>query len=34
MDTFHVLGVMTLCAIPLLFLTKHFKVGGKAPAGH
>jgi MFS transporter, DHA2 family, multidrug resistance protein len=34
MDCFHLLGVMTLCAVPLLFLTRHFKVGGKAPAGH
>ena len=34
MDCFHLLGVMTFCAVPLLFLTKHFKVGGKAPAGH
>jgi DHA2 family multidrug resistance protein len=34
MDCFHLLAVMTFCAIPLLFLTKNFKVGGKAPAGH
>ena len=34
MDTFYVLAMMTFCAIPLLFLTKNFKVGGKAPAGH
>ena len=34
MDTFRVLAIMTFCAVPLLFLTKHFKVGGKAPAGH
>jgi MFS transporter, DHA2 family, multidrug resistance protein len=33
MDCFHVLGVMTLCAVPFLFLTRNFKVGG-APSGH
>jgi DHA2 family multidrug resistance protein len=34
MDCFHVLGVVTLIAAPLVLLTKGFKVGGKAPAGH
>ena len=34
MDCFHILGVMTLIAAPLVLLTKSFKVGGKAPAGH
>jgi DHA2 family multidrug resistance protein len=34
MDCFHLLGVMTFCAVPLLWLTRNFKVGGKAPAGH
>ena len=34
MDCFYVLGVMTLLAAPLVLLTKGFKVGGKAPAGH
>jgi DHA2 family multidrug resistance protein len=34
MDCFYVLGVMTLIAAPLVLLTKSFKVGGKAPAGH
>jgi len=34
MDCFHVLGIATLIAAPLVLLTKSFKVGGKAPAGH
>ncbi len=34
MDCFHVIGVITLIAAPLALLTKNFKVGGKAPAGH
>jgi MFS transporter, DHA2 family, multidrug resistance protein len=34
MDCFHVIGVITLIAAPLVLLTKTFKVGGKAPAGH
>ena len=34
MDCFEVIGVMTLVAAPLVLLTKHFKLGGKAPAGH
>jgi DHA2 family multidrug resistance protein len=34
MDCFFILGVITLIAAPLVLLTKSFKVGGKAPAGH
>lgn len=34
MDCFHILGVMTLIAAPLVLLTKTFKVGGEASAGH
>ena len=34
MDCFHVLGIMTLVAAPLVLLTKYFKVGGKAPEAH
>ena len=34
MDCFHIIGVITLIAAPLVLLTKSFKIGGKAPAGH
>ena len=34
MDCFHLIGVITLIAAPLVLLTKKFKVGGKAPVGH
>jgi MFS transporter, DHA2 family, multidrug resistance protein len=34
MDCFHILAVLTLCAIPLLLFTRKFTVAGKAPAGH
>jgi DHA2 family multidrug resistance protein len=34
MDCFHLIGIITLIAAPLVLVTKHFKVGGKAPAGH
>jgi len=34
MDCFYVIGAMTLLAAPLILLTKYFKVGGGAPAGH
>jgi DHA2 family multidrug resistance protein len=34
MDCFFVIGVITLVAAPLVLLSKNFKVGGKAPAGH
>jgi hypothetical protein len=28
------IGVVTLVAAPLVWLTKNFKVGGKVPEGH
>jgi DHA2 family multidrug resistance protein len=34
MDCFHILAVLTLCAVPLLLFTRKFIVAGKAPAGH
>ena len=34
MDCFYVVGIVTLVAAPLVLLTRHFKVGGRAPAGH
>jgi DHA2 family multidrug resistance protein len=34
MDCFHLIGVVTLMAAPLVWLTKNFKVGGKVPEGH
>jgi MFS transporter, DHA2 family, multidrug resistance protein len=34
MDCFHIIGVITLIAAPLVLLTKNFKLGGKAPAAH
>jgi DHA2 family multidrug resistance protein len=34
MDCFYLLGWMTLIAAPVVLLTRNFKVGGKAPAGH
>ena len=34
MDCFHIIGVITLIAAPLVLLTKNFKSGGKAPAAH
>ena len=34
MDCFHLIGVMTLIAAPLVLVTKVFKLGGGAPAGH
>jgi len=34
MDCFFVLGVMTLAAAPLVWVTQNFKVGGKAPEAH
>ena len=33
MDCFHVLGVITLVAAPLVLLTKNFR-SGKVPEGH
>ena len=34
MDCFHVIGVVTLVAAPVILLTKYFKVGGKSPEAH
>ena len=34
MDCFHVIGVVTLVAAPLILLTRPFQLGGRAPAGH
>lgn len=34
MDCFHIIGVVTLIAAPLVWLTNNFKVGGKVPEGH
>ena len=35
MDSFHVIGIITLIAAPLVLATKYFKIGGKEPpAGH
>ena len=34
MDCFHIIGMVTLVAAPLVWLTKNFKVGGKVPEGH
>ena len=34
MDCFHIIGVITLIAAPMVLLTRSFKSGGKAPAGH
>ena len=34
MDCFHVLGIVTLIAAPLVLLTRHFRIGGGASAGH
>ncbi len=34
MDCFHIIGVITLIAAPLVLLTRNFKIGGKASAAH
>jgi DHA2 family multidrug resistance protein len=34
MDCFHIIGLVTLIAAPLVWLTNNFKVGGKVPEGH
>ncbi|HVZ85174.1 MAG TPA: DHA2 family efflux MFS transporter permease subunit [Terracidiphilus sp.] len=34
MDCFHIIGLMTLIAAPLVLLTRPFRIGGGAPAGH
>jgi DHA2 family multidrug resistance protein len=34
MDCFHLIGVFTLVAAPLVLFTHHFKVGSKRPKDH
>jgi DHA2 family multidrug resistance protein len=34
MDCFHVIGIITLVAAPLVLATRYFKVGGKPSGGH
>lgn len=34
MDCFFVIGILTLAAVPLLFLTRYFRVGGGPSGGH
>jgi DHA2 family multidrug resistance protein len=34
MDCFHIIGVITLIAAPLVFVTKKFRVGGGSTAAH
>jgi DHA2 family multidrug resistance protein len=34
MDCFHVIGVVTLIAAPIVLLAKPFAIGNKNPAGH
>ena len=34
MDCFHIIAVVTLVAAPLVLLTRPFRIGGGAPAGH
>jgi DHA2 family multidrug resistance protein len=34
MDCFHIIGLITLIAAPLVLLTKNFKLGGKPTAAH
>jgi len=34
MDCFHIIGIVTLVAAPLVLLTKSFKAPAKAPEGH
>jgi DHA2 family multidrug resistance protein len=34
MDCFHIIGVITLIAAPLVLLTRNFKAGGKSTAAH
>ena len=34
MDCFHLIGVVTLVAAPLVLRTKYFKIGGSGSAGH
>jgi MFS transporter, DHA2 family, multidrug resistance protein len=34
MDCFHLIGLVTLIAAPLVLLSKYFRIGGSAPSGH
>lgn len=34
MDCFHVLGVVTLVAVPLVLFTRHFRVSGRGGSSH
>jgi DHA2 family multidrug resistance protein len=34
MDCFHIIGIITLIAAPLVLLTKSFKPAGKSTATH
>jgi MFS transporter, DHA2 family, multidrug resistance protein len=34
MDCFHIIGIITLIAAPLVLVTKNFKTGGKSTAAH
>ncbi|HWA93518.1 MAG TPA: DHA2 family efflux MFS transporter permease subunit [Terracidiphilus sp.] len=34
MDCFHLIGLLTLITAPLVLISKAFKIGGGAPAGH
>jgi DHA2 family multidrug resistance protein len=34
MDCFRIIGIMTLCAAPLVLLTKRFRIGGGPSGGH
>ena len=34
MDCFRAIGLLTIAMVPIVFLIRNFKVGGKAPAGH
>jgi len=34
MDCFHLIGVVTLVAAPLVLLTRTFRIGGGGTAGH
>jgi DHA2 family multidrug resistance protein len=34
MDCFHIIGMVTLLAVPLVLLTKNFKASGGGGGGH
>ena len=34
MDCFRAIGILTIAMVPVVFLIRKFRVGGKAPAGH